>query len=48
MGSANSDNSNNAFYVYGNRGYLDNNYVGNANAVRPDSTHYPISVSKRC
>lgn len=46
MGSANSDDSSNAFNVNGNNGNLDNNNVNNTNVVRPDSTHYPISVSK--
>lgn len=39
MGSANADNSNNAFNVNGDNGNLNNNNVDNDNAVRPDSTH---------
>lgn len=46
MGSANASNSDNAFNVNGNNGNLDNNNVDNANAVRPDSTHYPILICK--
>lgn len=48
MGSANADNSDNAFNVNGNNGNLDNNNVDNSNAVRPDSTHYQTSVCKCC